>query len=431
MSLIFFDGFDYTGAGAIGPGGRKYDQGSGGNAYPGRFGGQAFQTSGVLTKTLSSSYSSLIVGWAMNVGNFFGNWIGSPVLIYPFFTFWDHNVPQCSLWIDHETQVLKLMSGNGTLITDVPILMTGYVPPLTLWYYFECKLDFSTGTAEMRVNGTTIASIPGAVLQQSGNGYINKFSFSPFSSPGGGIQWGSWLADDFYVIDPTDGVGNCDFLGEVRVQTKYPDAEGYQNDFLPSQGTNNANNVNATTTSYSETGLYNYSGAVGAIDLYSIGNFTVSGKIFAVQESISFRKDDVGNRNVACALRSDTSEFFSPSSPCYSTYTYAGMMWEQNPVTQTASYQTDGTWLYPVAGTSVKVWRNTALQHLGTDYTLDSVAAKIIPVGTWEEPSKGQVSTDIGLGRSLGTRTVMGWPKLSTLSAATTAPGLSKPACPI
>ena len=334
MSIIFFDGFDWVNG--WGPGGRKYDQASGGNVTAGRFGGQALQTSGSLSKTFTTSHSAMIVGFAMNVGDFFGNWIGSPVLIAPFFTFYDGATPQCSLWINHDTQIIQLMTGRGTLITDVPIISTGYVPPLTLWYYIECKIDFAAHYAEIRVNGTTIGTATGALLQQSGNSSVNRFVFSPFSAYNGGVQWGSWLADDFYVLDPSDSMNNVDFLGEVRVQTKYPDAEGYQNDFLPSQGTNNALNVDNPITSYTENGYYNYSGAVGAIDLYSIGNFTVSGTIFAVQESISFRKDDVGNRDVTCIMRSavNSQEYVNPTpSACYSTYTYAGMMWENDPST--------------------------------------------------------------------------------------------------
>ena len=72
MSMIFFDGFDYVNG--WGPGGRKYDQGSGGSVTSGRFGGQALNTGGgSLGKTFSTSHSGMIVGFAMNVGNFFDN----------------------------------------------------------------------------------------------------------------------------------------------------------------------------------------------------------------------------------------------------------------------------------------------------------------------------------------------------------------------
>jgi hypothetical protein len=93
--------------------------------------------------------------------------------------------------------------------------------------------------------------------------------------------------------------------------------------------------------SYAETGYYNYSGTVGAKDLYSIENFTVSGEIFAVQENISFRKDDVGNRNMSTLLRTDSQEFEGDPVACFSDYTYAGTIWEDNPSTGGAWALTD------------------------------------------------------------------------------------------
>jgi hypothetical protein len=67
--------------------------------------------------------------------------------------------------------------------------------------------------------------------------------------------------------------------------------------------------------------------------LYSVGNFTVSGTIFAVQENIAFKKDDVGNRSMAPILRTASQEFVGTSYPCYSTYTYGNSIWEVDPVT--------------------------------------------------------------------------------------------------
>jgi hypothetical protein len=136
-----------------------------------------------------------------------------------------------------------------------------------------------------------------------------------------------------YVINVDDGIGNIDFLGEVRVQTKYPDANGFQTDFFPVGSSNNSQNVNVGVTDYSERGVFNYSGSVGGKDLYSIGNFTISGQIFAVQENLSFRKDDVGNRSVAPLMRTASVNYTGTSVSCYSDYTYTGKVWENNPNT--------------------------------------------------------------------------------------------------
>jgi hypothetical protein len=44
-----------------------------------------------------------------------------------------------------------------------------------------------------------------------------------------------------------------DFLGEIRVRTKYPDTDGSAElDWFPSNGTVHANNVNAAVINYTE-----------------------------------------------------------------------------------------------------------------------------------------------------------------------------------
>lgn len=352
MSVIFLDGFDYYNS--FGPGGRKWDQGSSaGIVAPGRFGGQCMNTGGnesgawmtfINQDGTTRNVDTLVFGFAMNVGSYIGAWGGPEYPSHPFVRIQDLTTVQCSLWIDTSTQFLQVRLGTGEGGSPTIILTTSFVPPLTLWYYLECKITMGTsGSVELVVNGTSIGSATGVNLQQSGNPYINRLMFCSYNNYSGGVQAGSWAVDDLYVIDATDGMGSVDYLGEVRIQTKYPDANGYETDFLRSAGLVNANNVLNIPMSFADTTLFNYSGTVGAKDLYSIGNFTVSGTIFAVQENISFKKDDVGNRQVAPLLRTASANFIGEYAEgtepntlwksCYSSYTYAGLIWETNPNT--------------------------------------------------------------------------------------------------
>lgn len=336
MSVIHFEGWDFYNS--LGPGGRKWDQASSGTFHsPGRFGGQSLFTGREILntgtmKTLPGNYPELIVGFAMNVGGYFSAFNLPELPSHPFFVFSDGITPQCSLWIDTTTQVLQIRGGRGEPVGPV-ILSTSFVPPLTLWYYLEVKITFgSPGSVELMVDGLSLGTATGTT-QQSANAYCNTISLNSYNNFSGGSQGGSWECDDLYVIDPNDATGSVDYLGEVRVQTKYPDAPGFQDDFLPSVGINNAANVSVAVTDYQEHGLFNYSGTVGAIDLYSIGNFTVSGEIFAVQENISFKKDDVGNRNVCPLLRTASQNYEGDSVPCFSSYTWTGKIWELDPAT--------------------------------------------------------------------------------------------------
>ena len=328
MSIVFFDGFDFYNGFNNGAGGRKWDQGSQGNFGAGRFGGQAIYPSGGLTGGFEPALKSfnntneVIVGFAMIVNNFSGT-------NKPFLAFYDGNTPQCSLWVDPTTNTITVRQELGQNIGDSTLGDSGFVPPLTLWFYLEVKMQIGNpGSFQINVAGTPQITVTGVQTQKSTNAWTNKIAISSLQSFGSNVG-----IDDLYIIDTTDATNNIDFLGEVRVQTEYPDADGFENDFFPSVGTVNANNVNTSVTDYTEHGINNFSGTVGAVDLYSISNFTVSGTIFAVQENLSFRKDDVGNRKICPLLRTASTNYQGSNFTCYSTYTYAGKIWENNPNT--------------------------------------------------------------------------------------------------
>jgi hypothetical protein len=333
--ILFFTGFDFFNS--FGPGGRVFDQSSTGTVAAGRFGGQCLGTDGNgihnpgTLKSVGANVVEMVTGFAMRVDSYTGAFGNTEYPSHPFFTFYDGSTPQASLWINPTTQFLEVRTGRGDGVGPNIVLTTAYVPPLTLWFYLECKINFSTGDVELIVDGASIGSANG-ILQQSGHGYATKIEFTSFNQFSGGVTGGRWYADDFYVID-TGQPGANDYLGEVRVQTKYPDADGFQNDFLRSQGLVNASNVNTVPVTYSDNGKFNFSGTVGAIDLYSIQNFTVSGTIFAVQENMAFKKDDVGNRQVAPIIRTAATNYVGPSVPCFSSYTNASHIWETNPNT--------------------------------------------------------------------------------------------------
>lgn len=327
MAIVFFDGFDFYNQ-MDGSGGRKWDQGSGGTIVAGRFGGGAIRTRGSgnlfvtewlgAFKTITAT-QEVVFGCAMRVD-------GGP-FEHPFLMFLDGNAPQCSLWVDPDTTTITVRSGRGTALSDYPLGDTGFVPPFTLWFYLEVKMNIGNpGSFEIRINGTPVATVSGVQTQQTGNAWVNRIAICGVTQFGNAITM-----DDLFIVDTQDATGTTDFIGEVRVQTKFPDADGFQNDFLRSTGSVNATNVNTSPINYTENGKYNYSGTVGAKDLYSIGNFTVSGTIFAVQENLSFRKDDVGNRNICPLLRTASTEYEGTSVACFSEYTWTGKIWENNP----------------------------------------------------------------------------------------------------
>lgn len=339
MSLFFFDGFDFSDGNDYGPGGRLWDVGSsasGGQTgrwenfavAPGGSGNLFINQFDGMHKTFTSNRAGVIVGVAARFDAFVG---GFANITNPFMFFGDKQGPtetiQCSLWLDPTTFTITVRTGRGDLITDTTLVDTGFTPPLTLWFYMEVGVTIGNpGHIQIRIDGNIIVDIGGVQTEQSGNNTWNVFHMSAMGAFGPG-----WFVDDLYLVDPNDAIGNTNYLGEIRVQTKTADADGFQNDFLRSQGLTNAPNVALLPTIYLDNGKYNYNGNVNAIDLYQITPFAITGTIFGVQENMSVRKDDTGSRQVAPLLRTASTEFLGPSFVCFSSYTYMGVIWEYNP----------------------------------------------------------------------------------------------------
>lgn len=329
MSILFIEGFDHFVF--DGAGGRKWDQGANGSVTSGRWGGQCLLpgSSGSIfvgqwdgTHRRIPPTTELIIGCAMRFDSF--------VQEHPFLMLLDNREVQCSFHIDPISKNIVLRTGRGLALTDFQLLDTGVNPPLLLWFYLEIKIKIggTTGSCEVRLNGITIATVGGIQTQQSGNNYANRIAFCGLTRFGSNYQ-----IDDLYLINTQDGIGEIDFLGELRVQTKYPDAQGFATDFAPSVGYDNFDNVDVPVTNWVDTGRRNTSSAVAATDLYSIENYAITGPIYAVQGNLVTRKEDVGNRTSVPIIRTNSSNFEGTPTAPYSEYTYSGKLWEKNPST--------------------------------------------------------------------------------------------------
>lgn len=262
--------------------------------------------------------------------------------------------PQVQLWLDGTSgEIIVTLADpsteaipTGTLPFPAPTVIgnTGYIPPIGLWFFLEVKVSFSTGaggSVDIQIDSNPLVSYTGIKTANSMSGTVTNFKGWRIS----GLQQfiSGWTIDDVYMADNFTGEV-MDFTGEVRIQTMYPDAEGFQNDFLPSVGSNNATNVDLVRTSWIEAGNpaeYNFAGHPNDIDLYSIGNFTVAGTIFGVQANLSHRKDDVGPRRIAPITRVGGNIYVGIDVPEYSDYTWAGSIWEVNPFLASAWTLTD------------------------------------------------------------------------------------------
>lgn len=192
----------------------------------------------------------------------------------------------------------KLVRGSTTIATSPTFA-------LSQWFYFEFKVDLLTSSAsyEIRQNENTILSGSGANLANSG------------ANGGDSIGWGYHASgtvtfDDIYILDTTGAAPQNTFLGDVVSVHVLPQAEGHQNDFTPSTGTNNAALVDDPSTAASSAD-YVSSDTNGQEDYYTFEDIPATGlgTIFGIRISGTFAMASTGSRVVRYRYYNGSSEF--------------------------------------------------------------------------------------------------------------------------
>jgi len=198
---------------------------------------------------------------------------------------------------------LRLMRGGAVQLA----ITVGLAMSVDTWYYFELKvkIDNTTGTGELHVNGTTEFDVSAVDTQNSGVASTYRVAFQ--GNIGGGVDA---YYDDIYVLDPNGSVNN-DFLGDCNVKLLSPDADTADADFTPSSAGDNFADVDdgatidddstyVSTTSDAQKDIYDYADLVDDLDIYG------------VQISTECREDDATDYAIITIVKSGATE--SPDS---------------------------------------------------------------------------------------------------------------------
>lgn len=191
------------------------------------------------------------------------------------------------------------------------------------------KINSSTGTFELFINGVAVASLTlsGQNTQESANAWWDKW-YCNMTNPSNGLNW-----DDFYYGDTTVGPGiypGSSPIGDCGTDTVF--AIGNSSvQFTPLAGTN-WGEVSETAMDFDTS--YNFSSTVTNEDLLNfaalLSNTTL---VYGVQITYAARKDDVGARSVKSALKSSTTEVYGSVVSLSQTYTYTTDQWILDPNT--------------------------------------------------------------------------------------------------
>lgn len=318
MALQFYDGFDHYNAGQTA---RKWSSvvGNTTSLNPGRFGGRALQFNNVgvtsYVEQILSSQATFYTGFAFSCA--YGD-ASAPILRWM-----DGTSDQIDLRVTSTAgfQITRNGTPLGTSADDV--IAFGF------YNYIEMRVTFnnSTGTVQLRVNGTDVINQSSLDTTNTANAFANRIRLQPFATSGSyDIRF-----DDLYILDSTGSSPHNAFLGECRVETHYPSANGTFVEFSPVGAGANYQCVQETPADDDTT--YTVGNSIGNRDLYTLSPYSFVGTIYGVQNCVTHRKDDVGNRTIAPLTRVSSTLYEGTQDPCLSQYKVTRTIWARNPNT--------------------------------------------------------------------------------------------------
>lgn len=320
MALLFCDGFDHYATADIL---KKWDLFGGGSmAIGGSYGrngtaGILFTTDGVsplTSKYILSNPATIIVGMAINppaVSNFNSSW--------GFIRLRDSDTDHLILYHGGDGSLAVYRAG-----TSLGSASAGTLPAGVFSYVeFKATINDTTGSIEVRVNGRTVISASGIDTKNSANAYVNRVAIN------GAGNSGNTLIDDLYICDTT-GSTNNDFLGEIRIKTVMPTAEGTNSAWTPLSGTDNALMVDEASQDGDTT--YNYTDTLNARDTHAIADIaSLGGAVYGVAVNVMARKEGDVVRKIKPVIKSSATYSLGAEATLLSSYMNAQAIYETDP----------------------------------------------------------------------------------------------------
>jgi hypothetical protein len=340
MALLWMDGFDYAVA-SVGED-RVFQ----------RYDTSTYDTSTIITtsrthysdaaldmatmnigKDITMTGDTLVIGFSLNIhtGVTFDSTPdnNNDALVQ----FYDGATGQFAITVDgSDNLVIRGGAYNGSIIetSSVPLVKD------EVFHYYEVKVKFhaTTGTVEIRKDGSTIYSTTNVDTDSAVTGKATRFYIGTVHNSSG---VGSTL-DNLYVLDGS-GSFNNDFLGFTKVIYRQPTADTAQKDFTPDSGTVHYDRVDELTydtTTWLESTTTNHADLFGMEDLDN-NTLTVHG----VQGFLEAISADAGTRSVRQLLKSGTTTSSGSTHSLSASYDSYLNLWEVDPDTSTQWVGTD------------------------------------------------------------------------------------------
>jgi hypothetical protein len=219
----------------------------------------------------------------------------------------------------------QIVRGDGTVLASAANSVA-----LNTWHFFQFKATVADagGTAELRLNGQTIATYTGDT-KNTANAYVNGWKAEATTS---GLA--AWF-DNIVVYSDTGNAPNT-WTPETRIYEDLPNGAGATTEWTASAGANWQ-----CVDEQPSNGDTDYVSAASSplTDVYAFPASTVpAGSIvYAVAVHATARKDDAGTNNLDLILRSGATNYASGTSDgLTSSYVRYRRMWDNDPATGTS-----------------------------------------------------------------------------------------------
>jgi len=332
MALLFMDSFDHY---ATADAGTKWTNAasSSGTITIGAFGRHSSNgfrsTTGAggfatvyayLSKTLAPSGVGFVVGLAVT---FQAAPTGNPQI---FLAVADSGTIQVGVRCNTD-MTLSIIRGSTVLATSTSALTVG----VSAYVEFKGTIDPASGSAAVKVNGlaTGWPTFSGNTRNTSNTSW-NAVAIGNNVFQAGLSTTDNTDIDDCYVMDQSGGAPWADYLGDVRVDPRYPTGVGNSSGWTPSTGSN-WQNVDDTAPN----GDTDYNSAASVLsDTFVTQDAPVVGAvIYGVQHNLNFKKSDAGTCTVAPVIRRGGTDYVGADQSPSTSYGYALVVAQTDPST--------------------------------------------------------------------------------------------------
>ncbi len=222
-----------------------------------------------------------------------------------------------------EIAVFTTAANNELMVAVGGPTGTTYVTSIGLqddtWYFVEFKVtvNATTGSFELRVNGTTVLSQTGINTSDTGANAADRVRI--YAANTGGTA-GNATIDDCYILDGTGAAYN-DFLGDGVAEGLLPTGAGNSSQWSKFPGSGEANWQNVDDASGPDNdSTYNHTASTGVKDTYVFADLGfITGNVLGVQLNWNARIATSGSRTLRPIVRHSGADYAGSNQNLTST----------------------------------------------------------------------------------------------------------------